>query len=101
MLMKAQRYQIKILGFIDERWSSYFAGMAVTVEATGVTRLRGEIADDSALHGLLNKIRDLNLRIVSVQLLDSDGATPVECRHCQMSQPADGQNKPETTPFGR
>ncbi len=84
--MKAQSYRVTILGFIDESWSTYFAGMTMTAEPTGVTRLSGEIADQSSLHGLLNKIRDLNLRLVSVQLLDSDGATPVECRHCQINK---------------
>ncbi len=82
--MKTQRYQIVILGFIDESWSTYFTGMTVRAMPTEVTRLSGEVADQSALHGLLNRIRDLNLRLVSVQLLDDDGSTPVECRHCQM-----------------
>lgn len=92
--MKTQRYQIVILGLIDESWSTYFSGMAMTAEPTGVTRLSGEIVDQSALHGLLNKIRDLNLRLISVQLLDTDGVTPVECRHCRMNRPLAGRNKP-------
>ncbi|MDA8218886.1 MAG: hypothetical protein M0Z94_14865 [Dehalococcoidales bacterium] len=99
--MNARRYRIAVEGSIGESWSPYFAGLTVTAEPTGVTRLCGEIADQSALHGLLNKIRDLNLRLVSVQLLDSDGVTPVECRHCRMANPTDGQNKPRNTPFGR
>ncbi len=75
--MKAQRYQITFLGFIDESWSAYFAGMTMTAERTGVTRLTAQIADQSALHGLLNRIRDLNLRLISVQLLDGDDANPI------------------------
>ncbi|MDD5082323.1 MAG: hypothetical protein PHU08_03000, partial [Dehalococcoidales bacterium] len=66
-------------------------------ETTGVTRFCGEIADQSALHGLLNKIRDLNLRLISVQLLDSDGVTPVECRYCPTNKPPAVQNKPSNT----
>lgn len=84
--MKAQRYQITILDSLSTSWASYFIEMTITTETTGVTRLCGEIADQSALHGLLNKIRDLNLKLVSVQLLDSDGATPVECRNCPMNK---------------
>lgn len=92
--MKAQRYQIVILGLIDESWSTYFAGMVVTPEPTGVTRLSGEVVDQSALHGLLNRIRDLNLKLISVQMLDSDGVTPVECRNCWLNRPLTGENKP-------
>lgn len=80
--MNAQRYQITVLDSLSIGWAAYFTGMTITTETTGVTRLCGEIADQSALHGLLNKIRDLNLKLVSVQLLDSDGVTPVECRYC-------------------
>ena len=85
--MKADRYQILIQGLIDESWSAYFAGMTLTAESRGVTRLCGEIADQSALHGLINKIRDLNLKLVSVQLIDADGVTPVECRYCRLNKP--------------
>ncbi len=87
--MKTQRYQTIIAGVIDESWSAYFAGMTMVAEPTGITRLSGDIADQSALHGLLNKIRDLNLGLVSVQLLDSDGVTPVECRYCRANKSGD------------
>jgi len=69
-------------GILDESWSSYFSGMAVICGPAGMTRLCGEVADQSALHGILNKIRDLNLKLVSLQLLDNDGLTPLECRNC-------------------
>ena len=80
--MKAQRYQIILNGFIDASWSVYFSGMAMIIDSIGVTRLDGELADQSALHGLFHKIHGLNLKLVSVQLLESDGVTPVECRYC-------------------
>jgi len=86
--MKTERYQIIIQGLISESWSPYFSEMTLTAEPTGVTRLCGEIADQSALHGLLNKIRDLNLKLISVQLLDSNGITPVECRYCLLNKTA-------------
>ena len=73
--MEAQSYQIIIRGFVDQSWSSYFAGMTMTLEPTGVTRLSGEIPDQSALHGLLNRIHDLNLTLISVQLLDRGSAS--------------------------
>jgi hypothetical protein len=86
--MKAEKYQILFQGLIDKSWSLYFTGMTVTAEPTGMTRLCGEVVDQSALHGLLNKIRDLNLKLISVQLLDSDGVTPVECRNCLRNKPS-------------
>jgi len=88
--MKAERYQIKIQGLIGESWSPYFPGMTLISEVTGVTRLFGELADQSALHGILNKIRDLNLKLISVQLLDGDGITPVECRYCSLNKTVKG-----------
>lgn len=97
--MKAQRYQISLEGLIDRSWSAYFAGMAMAAEPPGVTRLSGELADRSALHGLLNRIADLNLEIISVQLLDEDGATPVECRHCPARRPWVGPDEPRGTPL--
>lgn len=99
--MKAQRYRISVVGFVDESWAEYFGGMTITAEPRGVTRLAGEVADQAALHGLLNRVRDLNLRLVSVQLLESDGATPVECRHCRLSRPAAGQDESADASFGR
>jgi hypothetical protein len=91
--MKTQKYQILIQGLVDKSWTSYFAGMILTVKAPGVTSLSGELADQSALYGLLSKIRDLNIGLMSVQLLDSDGVTPSECRRCRLKKPAAGQNK--------
>ena len=90
--MKTQKYQILIQGLIDKSWASYFTGMILTVKSTGVTSLSGELADQSALYGLLNKIRDVNIGLISVQLLDSDGVTPIECRRCRLNEPAAGQN---------
>jgi hypothetical protein len=95
--MKPQRYQIIILNSLDNSWTTYFTGMNIAAGPVGVTRLCGEIADQSALHGLLNKIRDLNLKIISVQLLDNNGITPVECLHCPLNKPPAGKNKPLNT----
>jgi len=92
--MKGRKYRITTRDILDESWSAYFPGMAISADPRGMTGITGDIADQSALHGLLNKVRDLNLEIVSVLLLDVDGVTPVECRAC-------GKNKPQNTPFGR
>jgi hypothetical protein len=95
--MKTEKYRILFQGLIDTSWSLYFAGMTVTAEPAGVTCLTGEVVDQSALHGLLNKIRDLNLKVISIQLLDSDGVIPVECRNCPQNKPVQNRNKPSNT----
>jgi len=61
-------YRIKVLGRLDASWSDWFNGMAV-IFLDGVTVLTGEVADQSVLHGLLAKIRDLNLTLVSLEPL--------------------------------
>jgi hypothetical protein len=59
-------YEIKIKGRLDERWASWFEGMTFTHESDGTTTLTGPLADQAALHGLLNGIRDLGLPLLSV-----------------------------------
>jgi hypothetical protein len=64
-------YQIKVKGILDERWSDWFDGMSITPHSTENTILTGAIRDQAALHGLLNKIRDLGLTLLSVKRVDS------------------------------
>jgi hypothetical protein len=62
----AGRYEIRIQGRLDARWAAWFDGMALTVENDGATVLRGEVADQAALHGLLQRVRDIGLPLISV-----------------------------------
>lgn len=64
-------YQIKVKGVLGEKWSDWFNGMAITVES-GITTLSGAVADQPRLHGLLSKIRDLNLTLISVTRIESE-----------------------------
>jgi hypothetical protein len=59
-------YTIRVLGDLDARWSDWFEGLTITYTASGVTVISGEIVDQAALHGTLNKIRNLNLALMSV-----------------------------------
>lgn len=67
-------YQIMVQGRLDDSWAEWFDGMTITAgqDETGqiVTILTGLVADQVALHGLLARIRDLNLRLLSMQSLD-------------------------------
>jgi hypothetical protein len=60
-------YEIRVEGHIDPGWSDWLEGMAVTLLENGETVLSGPVADQSALHGLLNRIRDMNLNLVMVE----------------------------------
>jgi hypothetical protein len=59
-------YEIKIKGHLDQRWSEWFAGLQVTHLAGDETLLSGSLPDQAALHGLLERVRDLNLTLISV-----------------------------------
>jgi hypothetical protein len=69
------QYRIEIQGRLDQKWAASFDGMTMTNEtfASGltVTTLRGAVADQAALHGMLNHIRDLGLPLISVQYLET------------------------------
>ncbi len=64
-------YRIKVQGCLDNKWSDWFGQMAVSIQG-GETILTGQLADQAALHGLLNRIRDLNLNLLSVDRIDSE-----------------------------
>ncbi len=61
------RYAIRLKGHLDQRWTDWLEGLIFTHEPAGTTLLEGPLADQAALHGVLNKIRDLGLPIISVQ----------------------------------
>jgi hypothetical protein len=60
------RYEIRVKGHLADRWAAWFDGMTLTRQADGTTVLDGPVADQSALHGLLRKVSDLGLPLVSV-----------------------------------
>ena len=60
------RYEIRVKGHLPDRWAAWFDGMTLTRQADGTTVLDGPVADQSALHGLLRKVSDLGLPLVSV-----------------------------------
>ena len=65
-------YRIRVRGKLDSSRSEWFEGWTITPEEDGTTTLSGWVADQSALHGVLTKIRNLNLPIVSVDLTGSE-----------------------------
>ena len=73
---EAGRYEIRLAGNLDARWASWFDGLTVGHEADGTTLVSGPIADQAALHGLLQRVRDLGLPLVSVTRDEADPPTP-------------------------
>jgi hypothetical protein len=61
-----QYYEIRLKGHLDSRWVKWFDGMDITLEENGNTLLSGHLADQAALHGLLKKVRDVGLPLLSV-----------------------------------
>ena len=59
-------YEIRLKGHLDDRWAERFEGLTITLEENGDTLLTGPVVDQAALHGLLKKVRDLGLSLVSV-----------------------------------
>ena len=70
-----ETYQIRVRGRLDEGWSDWFSGMTVTFErgSAPITTLTGAVADQSALRGVLTKLWDLNLSLISVNRIEPRG----------------------------
>jgi hypothetical protein len=64
------RYEIRLRGHLDARWAAWFDGLTLTHGADGTTIIHGPVADQAALHGLLQKTRDLGLPLISVTQVD-------------------------------
>ena len=58
-------YQIRIEGHLGPRWTAWFGGMTITLEESGDTLLTGAVVDQAALHGLLKRVRDLGMPLIS------------------------------------
>jgi hypothetical protein len=65
-------YQIRLKGHLDHDWAAWFGGLAITLEPDGTTQLISPAIDQAALHGLLKKVRDLGLTLLSVNSVESD-----------------------------
>ena len=69
---EAGRYEIRLKGHLDTRWAAWFDGLTLTHDGDGTTLIHGPVVDQAALHGLLQKVRDVGLPLVSVAQVDPD-----------------------------
>jgi hypothetical protein len=74
----ARRYEIRVIGHLDERWASWCAGFAIACYADGTCTLTGEVADQAQLHGVLARLRDIGATLVSLRMLGSAAAEEPE-----------------------
>ena len=79
-------YQIRIKGHLDQQWLAWFEGLTITWEAGGNTLLSGPVVDQAALHGLLRKVRDLSMPLLSVTAADP---RPDDTTHCDENPDTD------------
>lgn len=66
-------YEIRVEGQLTDLWSNWFEGLAIQPDSNGETKLRGQVSDQAALFGVLNKIHALNLTLISVNRSTSNG----------------------------
>lgn len=67
-------YEIRIRGHLVEQWANWFDGLTITLAENGDTLLTGRVVDQAALYGLLRKVRDLGIPLLSVNCVESDQA---------------------------
>ena len=73
---EAGQYEIRIRGHLDDRWAGWFEGLTLTLEQNGDTLISGQVIDQAALFGLLRKVRDTGMMLVSVQRVTASRVDP-------------------------
>jgi len=74
-------YQIRIKGHLGGQWTDWFGGLSITQDDNGDTLLTGAVVDQAALHGLLRRVRDLGMPLLSVMRLNPDQADAPAANH--------------------
>ena len=87
-------YEIRVAGHLPRQWADWFEGLTISLEESGDTLLTGPVIDQAALHGLLKKVRDLGLSLVSVSPVEPE--PPALPGTDQAAQP-DGKSKGDTS----
>src|SRR6266581_6996190 len=73
-------YQIRIMGHLGRQWTDWFGGLTLTLEDNGETLLTGPVVDQAALHGVLRKVRDLGMPLLSVFRVTPDQAVALDVK---------------------
>jgi len=81
-------YQLRVGEHLDDRWATWFDGFALASYADGTCTLTGEVADQAQLHGILARLRDLGVTLVSLRALDAAGLPLDACVRLSSADPA-------------
>jgi hypothetical protein len=79
---EAGLYEIRIKGHLTDRWADWFGELTITLEDNGETLVRGLVVDQAALHGLLRKVRDLGMTLLSVTRVEPGQADASDVKQC-------------------
>src|SRR5512136_1642374 len=85
-------YQIRLKGHLSHQWTDWFEGMTITLEDNGDTLLTGPVVDQAALHGLLKKVRDLGMPLVSVGPVEPGPSATLPLRGLRGTSQADASD---------
>jgi hypothetical protein len=66
-------YRLRVDGHLDEHWSAWFGDLTLTRDSDGTTTLSGAVSDQAELHGMLNKVRDLGVTLISLEAIEPPG----------------------------
>ena len=86
---KSVIYQIRLKGHLGSQWTDWFEGLTITLEEDGDTLLTGQVIDQAALHGLLKKVRDLGMPLVSVNPVEPGVSNTLPLRGLRVTGQAD------------
>jgi hypothetical protein len=88
-------YRLRLRGHLGEQWTDWFEGLSITLEESGERLLTGPVIDQAALHGLLKKVRDLGMPLLSVNRVEPGWAEPPGVNHADaidsVSSPEGGE----------
>jgi len=88
-------YRLRVAGHLDDRWSSWFEGLTIEPYDDGTCTITGEVADQAQLHGILARLRDIGVPLVSLSALDDDGEPREEaCVSARSAGPARDHDVP-------
>ncbi len=92
-------YEIRLQGVLEQRWAAWFDGMNLTANEDGSTTLRGALIDQAALHGVLQRLRDLGIPLIAVTQLQPNGTpAPTHPAHpVDRADPAGPPAEPDST----
>jgi hypothetical protein len=74
-------YRLRVDGHLDDHWSAWFGDLTLTHESNGTTSLSGVVSDQAELHGLLMKVRDLGITLISVEVINPSDKSPRRGQH--------------------